>query len=106
MANHAEITTRDAWLFSDFGAEYAAKVFPAEMIQALPRYMRGEKAGKIKNHLIEWDKDERGGWVAGGQRVENRVGKVIRARLVKKDWGQPSQVIAEFTKDNGNWVQV
>jgi len=31
---------------------------------------------------------------------------VIRARLVKKDWGQPSQVIAEFTKDDGNWIQV
>tara|TARA_Y100001972_G_scaffold27386_1_gene33681 strand:- start:5056 stop:5376 length:321 start_codon:yes stop_codon:yes gene_type:complete len=106
MANHAEITTKEAWLFSDFGAEYAAKVFPAEMIEALPRYVRGDKAGKIKNHLIEWDKVERGGWITGGQGVETRVGKVIRARLIKRDWGQPSQVVAEFAKLDGKWTQV
>jgi len=106
MANHAEIVTRDAWLWTDFGADYAARVIPADMLEKLPRYVRGEKAGKIKNHLIECDKVERGGWVSGGQRVENRVGSVIRARLIKKEWGQPSEVLAEFSRDKNGWVGV
>jgi hypothetical protein len=104
MANYALIVTKDAWLWTDFGADYAARIMPADMLDALPRYVRGAKAGKIKDHMIEWDKVERGGFVPP-QMVENRVGKVIRARLVKSPWGRPSEVVAEFFKDkDGNWV--
>ena len=109
MTNYAEIVTRSAWLWTEFGESYAAKIIPEKIISELPRYVRGKKKGKIKDHRIQWEKVERGGWVgisrAGNNGVENRVGKVIRARLIKSLWGCPDVVVAECEPDGkGNWV--
>lgn len=104
MTNYAEIVTRSAWLWTEFGADYAERVIPEKIMSDLPRYVRGKKKGKIKDHKIVWDKVERGGWVGIGRAsnngVENRVGKVIRVRLVHSSWGRPEEVVVEYEPDD------
>lgn len=60
----AKITVQDAWLSGEFGESYARKVFGNEVVDALPRYVRGKRAGKIKGK-ITWRKVEKGGWLSG-----------------------------------------
>lgn len=104
MTNYAEIATRSAWLWTDFGAEYAARIVPSDMLDDLPRYVRGQKKGKIKDHKIIWRKVERGGWDSERGVAENRVGKVILAQLVYCPWGRDAKVVADFERDgNGTW---
>jgi len=104
MTNYAEIATRSAWLWTDFGAEYAARIVPADMLDGLPRYVRGQKKGKIKDHKIIWRKVERGGWDSERGVAENRVGKVILAQLVYSPWGRPQQLVADFERaGDGTW---
>lgn len=108
MTNYAQITTRSAWLWTEFGSSYASKIVPQEILDELPRYVRGNKKGKIKDHRIEWEKVERGGWVgisrASNNGVENRVGKVVRARLIHSPWRKPVEVVADFELDGtGTW---
>lgn len=106
MTNYAEIKTRSAWLWTDFGSSYASKVIPQDLLDELPRYVRGSKKGKIKDHKIVWEKVCRGGWVGIGRAsnngVENRVGKVIRAQLVHSAWRKPDEVVADFMLDENN----
>ena len=111
MTNYAEIATRSAWLWTEFGKDYADRVIPEKIISELPRYVRGKKKGKIKDHKIEWEKVERGGWVgidrASNNGVENRVGKVIRVRLIHSPWGSPEEVVVEYEPDeNGKWAKI
>lgn len=83
MTNYAEFSYRDAPLASDFGAEFARSYFPAELLDTLPRYVRGPKKGKIKGS-IEWKRCTRGGWVAGGHGEGyacNAVGRIVEVRL-------------------------
>ena len=106
MTNYAEIKTRSAWLWTEFGSNYASKIVPQEILNELPRYVRGNKKGQIKDHKIVWEKVERGGWVGMGRAsnngVENRVGKVIRAQLVYSAWRRPEEVVADFMLDENN----
>lgn len=105
MTYKATISTRSAWLGKEFGEDYARKMFGDEIVDALPRYVRGKNKGKFKAE-IEWVKVERGGWVRelmatangdGAGYVENRVGKVIAARLIQRDWGT-GHVSEEFAR--------
>ena len=87
MANRASLSYRDARLSTEFGESYARKLFGDATIDALPKYVRGKNAGKIKGTIV-WTKVERGGWIGRGADdcgalgyVENRVGKVISATL-------------------------
>lgn len=105
MANYAEFTTRSAFLFTDFGASYAERIFGAKVLDDLPRYVRGAKAGKIKDHKIVWTKCDRGGWVPP-QRVENRVGKVINAKLIWspfRNYGKEQIVAEAFLNEENKW---
>lgn len=102
MTNYAEIKTRSAWLWTEFGSNYASKIVPQEILDELPRYVRGAKKGKIQNHKIVWCKVERGGWDDERGRVEKRVGKVILAQLVYSAWRRPQEVIADFELDENN----
>jgi hypothetical protein len=90
MSYKASIAFRSAPLAGEFGAAFAARVFPAEVLAAMPKFVKGPKAGKLKG-AIEWIKVERGGWVRSGPEgeghVERRVGQVIAHRLVVLPWG-------------------
>ena len=102
MTNYAELTTRSAWLWTDFGSSYASKIVPQEILDELPRYVRGNKKGKIQDHKIVWSKVERGGWDDYRGRVERRVGKVILAQLVYSPYRRPARVVADFELDENN----
>lgn len=102
MTNYAEITTRSAWLWTEFGSSYASKIVPQEILDELPRYVRGNKKGKIKDHKIVWRKVERGGWDTERGVAENRVGKVILAQLVYSAWRRPEEVVADFELDGAS----
>lgn len=88
MANYAQFETREARLSSDFGEEMARKWFGDEVVDALPKYVRGKSAGKPKGFYV-WTKVVRGGWVRGsyGGGVENRVGTIIERKLCKQESG-------------------
>ena len=105
MTQYASITTRSAWLGKEFGEEYARKIFGDDVVDALPRYVRGKNAGKFKAE-IEWAKVERGGWIRTGAatangdatgRVENRAGSTIAWRLIQREWGT-GHVAEEFAR--------
>jgi hypothetical protein len=103
--SYAQISCRSSWLNTDFGKNYATKIFGEELVNSLPIASKGKNKGKIKNHFIEWDKVEKGGWVKTGKYdwdaqmangyVERRVGKVISARLFVQEWGKPPQLVRE-----------
>lgn len=89
MTNYAQIDSRSAYLSTEFGEEIARKWFGDESVDALPRYTRGPRKGKIKG-AVTWSKVVRGGWVrtaretASGDAsgyVENRVGHIFERKL-------------------------
>jgi hypothetical protein len=85
MTVRASIVYNTAWLGKDFGRDFAIRQFGQEIVDALPRYVKGKNAGNHKAS-IEWIKVAQGGWVSHGAEgvghVERRVGQVIAARLV------------------------
>lgn len=82
--NYAQIDTRSAALDTDFGEEMARKWFGDDVVDALPKYIRGKRAGRPKGFYV-WTKVVRGGWVRGYDRedgyVETRVGLTIERGL-------------------------
>ena len=91
----AQFETKGAWLSGEFGEGYARKLFGDEIVDALPRYVRGKRKGLIKGR-IEWRKCVAGGWVKTGRRsedeyasgapaigyVESRIGKTIAGGII------------------------
>jgi len=67
--SNAQIEERYSRLATDFGEELARKWFGDDVVDSLPRYKKGEKAGQIKGWL-KWNKCVSGGWVYRG-RVDN-----------------------------------
>lgn len=53
--------TKTAYLSEEFGEQYATRIFGADVVACLPRYVRGKRAGKIKA-VIGWKKVAVGGW--------------------------------------------
>ncbi len=108
--NYARIESREAWLSTDFGLEFATRKFGQEAIDALPTYQRGKRIG-LKKGMIRWKKVTRGGWVKTGPYcqdsggcgyVETRVNRVIEAKLVIPTWGggeDEDEVLATWTDD-------
>lgn len=87
MTAYARIEERTARLDTDFGFAKAVEWFGQEAVDALPKYVRGPKAGRPKGFYV-WTKVVRGGWVrdgVGGGHVENRVGAIIERRLHAAD---------------------
>jgi hypothetical protein len=102
MTQTAKYEVRDAWCATEFGAAFAARRFPEINLDAQPKYVKGKNAGKTKVG-IQWVKCTEGGWVRDRQRVDNRVGKVIAARLIIRVWGEPvPQVVALWEDDLGD----
>ena len=65
----ARFETKTTPIASEFGEELARKWFGDDVVDGLPRYVKGEKAGQIKGWL-KWNKCVSGGWVYRG-RVDN-----------------------------------
>lgn len=60
----AKTTIHDAWLSDEFGESYARKIFGSNIVDTLPRYVRGKRKGKLKGKIV-WRKVEKGGWLSG-----------------------------------------
>lgn len=89
----AKFQVRSAWLGTEFGEQYARRLFGDSVVDALPRYVRGKSVGKLKAD-VTWLKCVEGGWVSAGRdamrdesygRVERRVGQVVLAVLRNKE---------------------
>lgn len=61
MVQYARYETKHAPLNTDFAAQLALKWFGQEVIDQLPRYVRGPKKGQVKAWLC-WYKVMEGGW--------------------------------------------
>src|SRR6476620_12323233 len=62
LTTHAKLAfPRSAALSSDFGLDYATRLFGEEALADLPRFSRGKNAGKLKG-FVRWIKCETGGW--------------------------------------------
>lgn len=83
MTVYARYVTNSAWMGKEFGEGLARRLFGDDVISGLPRNSKGKNAGALKTQ-IEWIRVERGGWSEG--RVENRVAKIITARIVLREF--------------------
>jgi len=98
MTQRADIDYRGGYMSSEFVEGMARRYFGDDVVDALPRYVRGKRKGQLKGRL-EWQKVTKGGWVnvygaAGNGYVERRVGKVIRVELNLPEWGVEPTPIA------------
>ena len=100
MTQYASIAERSAYLSSDFGEGFARRIFGDDVVDALPRYVRGERKGRLKGR-IDWRKVEQGGWVRG-HGVENRVGKVIAASLVMPVFRGDDEILNQWERAKSN----
>lgn len=64
MVQYAKFETKFAPLNEEFGLKLATQYFGQEVIDQLPRYVRGPKKGQIKAWL-GWYKVAEGGWSRG-----------------------------------------
>ncbi len=103
MTVRADIDYRGGYMSSEFVEGMARRYFGDEIVDALPRYVRGKRKGHLKGRL-EWQKVLKGGWVKTGAYdhdgmrasgyVERRVGKVIKVELNLPEWGAEPTPIA------------
>lgn len=61
MANYASVEHRSAQISSEFGNEFARRVFGDAIVDALPKVSRGPRKGETKG-TIQWEKCTKGGW--------------------------------------------
>ncbi|CAB4165360.1 hypothetical protein UFOVP820_38 [uncultured Caudovirales phage] len=106
---------KEAFLWTDFGIEFAKRHFTEEQIAKLPVYKRGPKAGKIRG-AIRWARVKEGGFVyrspmqysIPSRYVENRAGKMVAVELSTAEWGEEPKTIAgkfariEWSSGTGN----
>lgn len=94
MTQRAKFETKSAWLGTEFGEKYARKIFGDDIVDALPRNVRGKNKGKLKQTIV-WLKVVEGGWISEGfdhayeqavGRVERRVGSTIAWVLRQSTW--------------------
>ena len=104
MSHLAEFSSNHAWLSGDFGESMARRYFGDEIVDSMPRYVRGKRKGKLKGQ-IGWRKVTRGGWVRTGPYcedygasgyVERRVGKIIEVGLSIPQWRDEPIFIAKW----------
>lgn len=105
MTHYASIVSRFASLSTDFGEQMARKYFGDEVVDKLPRYVRGAKKGKFKGEL-SWKKVDKGGWVRtrgymgeSDGYVERRTNKVIEVVLSMPIFGEEPEQIARWQRE-------
>ena len=67
--NYADIKYRDAWLSTDFGRDYAMKIFnlaESDLEKLVGRYTKGKRKGLLKGKIV-WSHAVKGGWVKTGR---------------------------------------
>lgn len=95
MTVYAKYETKNSSLASDFGYDWACKLFGAECINTLPRYVRGPKVGKPKGFVI-WINCTAGGW-------SRELGGVLKPGLARA-WLGTSQFSTNEEAIRGQWL--
>ena len=78
MPVYAQFTKQHAYLNSDFGLDYACRVFnmnPESIEKTVGRYTRGKRKGQLRGSL-NWFKCSSGGWLRGGDGYMGAYGVV------------------------------
>ena len=105
--NYAEYYCRQGWMSNDFIENFARRYFGDEVVDSLPRYVRGKRKGQIKG-MLQWSKVAKQGWCRTGGRdndgyatgfVELRLDKIVSVELVMPVWGKDPEVIATWHWD-------
>jgi hypothetical protein len=91
----AVLQKREAPLASEFGLEWAQKLFGAETLAALPKYVKGPKAGQPKGY-VHWVRCETGGW-------SREFGGVCRPDEIVRAWIAPSAFSGQSEALRGPW---
>ena len=66
--NYARIEVRTAYLSSDFGRDYALRVFdltPDQLEAIVGRYTKGKRKGELRG-MLTWQVVTKGGWIKTG----------------------------------------
>lgn len=105
MVQRASVEKREAYISSEFGEQMARRYF-GDVVDTLPRYVRGARKGKLKGRL-EWKKVLQGGWVsvygeAANGYVERRVNQIIRVDLNLPEWGAEAKTVASWQWDHAS----
>lgn len=105
--NYAEYYFRQGWMSNDFIENLARRYFGDEVVDSLPRYVRGKRKGQLKG-MLQWSKVAKQGWCRTGGRdndgyatgfVELRLDKIVSVELVMPVWGKDPEVIATWDWD-------
>lgn len=105
--NYAAYYSRHGWMSNDFIENMARRYFGDELVDSLPRYVKGKRKGQLKG-LLQWSKVTKQGWCRTGGRtddghatgfVELRLDKIIYVELVMPIWGKNPEVIATWEWD-------
>jgi hypothetical protein len=78
----AQVEIHESWLSTEFGESYARRTFGNEIVDALPRYIKGKRKGQLKGKIM-WRKAVKGGWIPGAGIVP--PGKTFAHGI----WGTP-----------------
>lgn len=100
--SYARIEERYARLATDFGEELARKWFGNEVVDNIPRYVRGQNKGKLKGY-VKWTKVTKGGWQRLGPETaqggpNGRVlypNQYLRKWIELPVWGSEPEIIAD-----------
>ena len=104
MTHLSRSKTGQAYISGEFGESMARRYFGDEIVDAMPRYVRGNRKGQFKGQLV-WTKVIRGGWVRTGAYdgdygpsgyPERRVNQIIEVVLSIPQWREDAIVIAEW----------
>ena len=100
MTNYAQYEDKCSKLASDFGESLARKWFGDDLIDTLPKYVRGKNKGKPKGYL-RWRKIVKGGWKHHGTfGPGDYAGEVVYPNQIPYKWielqdhGCDAQIIA------------
>jgi len=104
MTHLAQFKEGHAYISGEFGESMARRYFGDEVVDSMPRYVRGKRKGQLKGQ-ISWKKVVRGGWVRTGRYdenygpsgyVERRLNQVIEVELSIPQWGAAATTVAEW----------
>jgi hypothetical protein len=96
MTTYARTETRTAPLASEFGYNYAVRLFGEVALADLPRYQRGDFKGQLKGYL-RWTRATSGGWCQDTR-------SVVRANELVRAWIGSDQLSLPGAALRGNWL--